>query len=146
MRYGDPALALKMAREADGILVPAMVSFLEARIDPTPAKIDRAIVAFRALYRAEPDPGVLAQALGAFGRTEEAIQLLLDYDGGNSGDGAEILFRPPLREVRRDPRFMQIARNFGVTDYWKKSGILPDFCFEPNLPYDCKRELAKTAS
>jgi DNA-binding winged helix-turn-helix (wHTH) protein/tetratricopeptide (TPR) repeat protein len=143
MRYGDPTLALRIARDADGILDPAMVSFLEARSNPSEANIERALVAFRAHYRAEQDPGVLAQALGTFGRTEDAIQLLLHYDGGNSGDGAEILFRPPLGEVRRDPRFMQIARNFGLVDYWGRSGILPDFCYEPGLPYDCKRELAR---
>ncbi|MFL5571352.1 MAG: tetratricopeptide repeat protein [Gemmatimonadaceae bacterium] len=144
MRYGDPKVALNIARSSDRVLGPAMVSFVEARINPTKANIDRAIAMFEAQYRAEPrDPTVLAQALGAFGRNEEAIRLLLRYDGSNSGDGAEVLFRPPLHDVLRDPRFMKIAENFGITDYWIKSGILPDFCYEPDLPYDCKRQLAE---
>ena len=147
MRYGDPRAALRIAQGGEGVIDPSIVSFLEARIDPTKANVDRAIEGLMSAYRADPrEPGALAQALGAFGRTEDAIQLLLRYDGGNSGDGAEMLFRPPMREVRRDPRFMQIARNFGVTDYWMRSGILPDFCFEPGLPYDCKRELARIAN
>lgn len=145
MRYGDPKWALAMARSGSWVVDVPMISFLEARADPTEANIDRAITELRAQYREARDPGLLAQALGAFGRTEDAIQLLLNYDGSNSGDGSEDLFRPSLREVRRDPRFMQIARNFGVTDYWLRSGILPDFCYEPGLPYDCKRELARVA-
>lgn len=145
-RYGDPKVALQLARSGNAVVEEAVVTFLEARMDPTKAKVDRAIDSLTAAYRADPkEPGFLAQALGMFGRTEDAIQLLLRYDGSNSGDGAEMLFRPNLREVRRDRRFMAIARNFGVTDYWVKSGILPDFCFEPGLPYDCKRELARLA-
>ena len=147
MRYGDPKLALNIARSGRSVVGMATISFLEARVDPTPANIDRAIAELAAEYRAEPrEPGLLAQALATFGRTEDAIHLLLRYDGRNSGDGVEMLFRPHMRAVRRDPRFMRIARNFGVTDYWIKSGILPDFCFEPGLPYDCKTELAKLAS
>lgn len=145
MRYGDPELALAMARSSGAVVETPMIAFLEARIHPTNANIDRAIAQLTAGYRQYPvEPGWLAQAFGAFGRTEEAIHFLLRYPyGGNSGDAAEVLFRPTLREVRRDPRFMQIARNFGVTDYWIRSGILPDFCYEPDLPYDCKEELAK---
>ncbi len=147
MRYGDPKLALNIARSGRSVVGMATISFLEARVDPTPANIDRAIAELAAEYRADPrEPGLLAQAQATFGRTEDAIQLLLRYDGRNSGDGVEMLFRPHMRAVRRDPRFMRIARNFGVTDYWIKSGILPDFCFEPGLPYDCKTELAKLAS
>jgi len=27
--------------------------------------------------------------------------------------------------------------------YWKKSGKWPDFCSDPDLPYDCRKEGAK---
>lgn len=145
MRYGDPKFALAMARNGKSVVEEPMVSFLEARVDPTKANIDRAIDQLMAGYRQYPiEPGWVAQALGAFGRTDEAIHFLLAVpDGDKSGDGAEMLFRPHMREIRRDPRFMQIAHNFGVTDYWIKSGVLPDFCYEPDLPYDCRREIAK---
>ncbi len=144
-RYGDPARALDIARSGHSVVEVPMMKFLEARRDPTKANVDRAIAALMAGYQEFPiEPGWVAQALGTFGRKEEAIRFLLSYPyGGDSGDGAEMLFRPPLHEVRRDPRFMQIAKVFGVTDYWVKSGVLPDFCFEPDLPYDCKAELAK---
>jgi DNA-binding winged helix-turn-helix (wHTH) protein/tetratricopeptide (TPR) repeat protein len=147
MRYGDPKVAMAMARSGGSVVEAPMLSFLEARIEPSRASIDGAIEQLMAGYRQFPEePGWVAQALGAFGRNEEAIQFLLHYPAGaNSGDGAEMLFRPTLRGVRRDPRFILIARNFGVTDYWVRSGILPDYCFDPSLPYDCKQELAKLA-
>ena len=143
LRYGDAKEALRIALASEGVVDPPMIDFIEARISPTKPNIDRAIDSAIGAYRADPrEPGFVAQSLAAFGRTDEAVRFLLAYrDGGKSGDGAEMLFRPPMREVRRDRRFMQIARNFGVTDYWIRSGILPDFCFEPGLPYDCKREL-----
>jgi hypothetical protein len=33
-----------------------------------------------------------------------------------------------------------------LLDYWRASGKWPDFCFEPDLPYDCKAEAAKLAA
>jgi hypothetical protein len=38
---------------------------------------------------------------------------------------------------------MLVARKAGLFDYWRKSGRWPDFCFEEELPYDCKAEAAK---
>ena len=56
-----------------------------------------------------------------------------------------MLFRPAYAGLRRDPRFMQVAKRIGLVDYWRKSGKWPDFCFEPDLPYNCKAEVAKLA-
>ena len=54
-----------------------------------------------------------------------------------------VLFRPVLKPFRQEARFMQVAHRFGLADYWRKTGKWPDFCFEPDLPYDCKAEAAK---
>ncbi len=54
-----------------------------------------------------------------------------------------LLFRAWMVNVRRDPRFMRLAQRVGLLDYWKKSGKGPDFCAEPDMPYDCKKEAAK---
>jgi adenylate cyclase len=54
-----------------------------------------------------------------------------------------LLFAPATASVRRDPRFMTIAAQFGLTDYWRTSGRWPDFCAEPGLPYDCKTAAAR---
>jgi len=145
MRYGDPKAALALAQSGHSVVEEPMIAFLKARMNPTKANVDRAIDELMAGYREYPiEPGWVAQALGLFGRKEEAIRFLLAYPlGDQSGDGAEMLFRPHMHEIRRDRRFIQIAKNFGVTDYWIKSGILPDFCYEPDLPYDCKQQLAQ---
>jgi hypothetical protein len=55
----------------------------------------------------------------------------------------DVIFRPPLRDLRRDPRFMLVTKRLGLLDYWKSSGKWPDFCFEADMPYDCEREAAK---
>jgi TolB-like protein len=48
------------------------------------------------------------------------------------------LFGLQTTEMRRDPRFMQLAQRLGLVDYWQTTGHWPDFCSEPGLPYDCK--------
>ena len=56
-----------------------------------------------------------------------------------------VLFRPPVREFRKNKRFIALAARFGVVDYWQRTGVWADFCREPDLPYDCKAEAAKIA-
>lgn len=145
LRYDDPSAALRAINSGERIAPPQTISFLRAREDPTAFNIERALADEHAYYRAEPDnPGGLIQALGQFGRTEEVIRILLNFRGaGTAGDGSEILFRPALEEVRRDPRFMVIANNFNLLHYWTRSGHWPDFCSKPDLPYDCKAEAMK---
>jgi hypothetical protein len=33
-----------------------------------------------------------------------------------------------------------------LLSHWQKGGKWPDFCFEPDLAYDCKAEAAKLAA
>src|SRR5262249_24641340 len=47
-------------------------------------------------------------------------------------------FYPEMKAFRQDPRFMPLAHRLGLVDYWMKSGKWPDFCAEPDLPYDCR--------
>ena len=51
---------------------------------------------------------------------------------------ARILYYPEMREFRRDPRFMPLAKRMGLVDYWLATDKWPDFCSEPDLPYDCR--------
>lgn len=145
LRFGDPLTALRMIRSGEVIAGGEEVSFLNARLRPTKANVDRAIAEEMAYYRANPKyfSGVV-QALGEFGRNDEAIELLLNYKYPNfTGDNAEVLFRPALREVRRDPRFMQAAARLGLAPYWQRSGKWPDFCSDGDQPYDCRTEATK---
>jgi tetratricopeptide (TPR) repeat protein len=146
LRFGDPKEALKIYRTSlSGADFPQQESFILARIDPTPANIQRAIDEERAIYAQDSRDMVgLIQALGQFGRKDEAIDLLLHYAGGPAiGWNAEVLFRPAMRDVWRDPRSIAAAAHLGYLKYWKMSGNWPDFCSDPTLPYNCRKEAAR---
>lgn len=150
LRYGDPRAALRtLQQRGSGNLTPlpgdvALQSFLEARIDPSPAKIDKVLDSFRARYRRdEADIPAYLQALGTFGRVAEAYDVLkpaitLDSMLPNT----EVLFRHHMRSIRADPRFIALTAKLGLLAYWETTGVWPDFCNEPNLRYDCKTEAA----
>lgn len=38
-----------------------------------------------------------------------------------------MLFTPTAAAMRQDPRFLPLMREMGLTDYWKRRGIAPDF-------------------
>jgi tetratricopeptide (TPR) repeat protein len=147
LRFGDPNEALALYRQyiAPNGSNPAEEIFIEARIDPTPQKIEAALDAERRINRQNPEfISSLIQALAYFGRKDEALDLLLHYPAGEMvGYNTEVLFRPMMREMWRDPRSIAAAAHIGLVHYWKSSGNWPDFCFDPTLPYDCKKEAAK---
>lgn len=148
LRFGDPREAIVLYRRYAQQTTdnPALAAFIEARIEPTPENVQRAIDAERKHNAQYPNfIASLVQALGQFGRKDEVIDLLLNYKGSNDdkGEAAEVLFRPAMRDVWRDPRSMAAAAHLGLLHYWKASGKWPDFCFDPTLPYDCKKEAVK---
>jgi hypothetical protein len=57
--------------------------------------------------------------------------------------GTMQFFYPEMKAFRQDPRFMPLANRLGLVEYWRTSGHWPDFCAEPDLPYDC-RGVART--
>ena len=58
---------------------------------------------------------------------------------------ATFFFLPETAAMLRDPRFIPLAAQFGLVDYWRATGQWPDFCHDPTLPYDCKAEAARIA-
>lgn len=145
LRFGDPAVALAIVK--DRAPDDPNVKFLAARIAPTPANVDAAIEAQYARFRQDQGIGGLLQALGTFNRVDEAYRILAPGEAVEGlMAGTEILFRPALRGFRADPRFMLLAERLGLSDYWRQSGQWPDFCADPQLPYDCKAEAAKHAN
>lgn len=137
-RYGDFENVIR----ADENYQPAMELYLKARRDPS----NKNVAEFLSYFRARNDPQVpfVLQALGEMNRIDEFFenaermraQEILGFD-------SYILFRPWIATARSDPRFMRLAKGIGLTDYWEKSGNWPDFCWEPNLPYDCRGETGK---
>ena len=125
----------------------ARQAFLRARLSPTPENIVGAVRAAKAASEHRPDSDTAADvifSLGEFDRTEEVLAFLLSWkDTGQIPYLVDILFRPPLADLRADPRFMHVAARWGLVAYWRESGRWPDFCSEPDLPYDCQAEAAK---
>jgi tetratricopeptide (TPR) repeat protein len=144
-RYGDPKVALvllpRIGDFSEAELAPIR-KVLDARMDPTPTKIDDAIAALSALWPNEPQSrNLILLTLGNFGRVNQAYQLMEDpkFQPFIATEG---LFRPDFASVRADPRFMRIAARLGLVRYWRQSGYWPDFCAKEKLPYDCKAEAA----
>ena len=153
LRYGDPRNALRLLRESgageltDSAAGPVWHSFLEARIDPTPANIESALDAFRERSRKVVGDWGYLQALGTFNRVDEAYRLM-ETDEAIEGFSAtpDAFFRIHMRSIYSDPRFMRVAQRLGLLEYWQSSGRWPDFCREPKLPYDCKEVAAQLGS
>lgn len=151
LRYGDPTEARRMLVErgaADPAAVPAdraWLAFVDARAKPTAANIDAALAAFRERHRRDPvDIIGYIQALGTFGKVDEAYAALANPVSIDAlMGGTEALFRPHMRALRKDPRFIGLAKRLGLLRTWQTSGVWADFCAEPDLPYDCKAEAAK---
>ena len=89
----------------------------------------------------------ILQALGPLHRVDQLYAFMDQWPMEQDLPGLTyILFRPWTANVRRDPRFMRLAQRVGLLDYWEKSGKWPDFCAEPDMPYDCKKEAAKLSA
>ena len=120
--------------------------YIDARIDPTDAKVAAWLAAIRKPGLTHPAVIFTAQALGEMKRIDDFYEFFTDDRNVRKlTRGSYVLFRPGLAPVRADPRFMALAQKLGLNDYWRQSGKWPDFCSEPGLPYDCKAEAAKYA-
>ena len=142
LRFRDPREALGLLRagpiETGGAAVHE--ALLEARINPTPARIKAAIERAQLAYANEPRAiFLLLQTLAEFDRKEDIFELLLNWRRPDLADHiADVIFRPAFLEVHKDPRFMLVAQRIGLASYWSATGHWPDFCFVPGLRYDCR--------
>jgi hypothetical protein len=124
-----------------------MEAYLEARLHPTGANVDRATAAVRGAHLAQGRKRAqLLQLLSEFGRTNELYKELAGLRPDQLRVFSALFFRPSFQEFRRDPRFMPLAARAGLVSIWRRSGKWPDFCGETGLPYDCKKEAAKLAA
>lgn len=147
-RAGDPGRALQIMQSgqlgAAFVTNAAHESYLRARIEPTSQNKELAVINARALQMKDPTASwVYARALAEFDRHEQLVDFLLKSDPRLPYATTWVIFRPNFAALHRDPRFMVIAYRFGVSDFWRDTGIWPDFCARPDLPYDCKVEAAK---
>jgi hypothetical protein len=121
----------------------ALEPVLIARIDPSAENMARARSLIRGMLPERPDVATgPVHGYGQFGMADELFAIL-DPKIYTEPELFSVLFRPPFREFRKDVRFIALAKRFGLVDYWQSSGKWPDYCREPDLPYDCKAEAAK---
>jgi len=146
LRYGDPKEALRIVR-SEGIS-REFEEFLVARIDPTPANIERAVSAVRRRGTTSSKAiNDLAQLLAQFGRENEAYELIMGWQRTDqAGAMTGMLFRPTMRKFRSHPRFIRVAAHLGLLAHWRNSGKWPDFCSESDPGYDCAAEAAKLST
>lgn len=145
LRYGDPKVAWEMIRSGQvNTEWRNAKSYLDARLNPTEPNIKRAVQDAYAAYRRIPYTLYhLMIVLSEFGREDELLELMMRVPRDDAVSERDILFRPTAREFWRKPKSLDYARRIGLLQYWQSSGKWPDFCFAPDLPYDCKKETAK---
>jgi TolB-like protein len=84
------------------------------------------------------DQGNAIAMLAMLGDVDAAFEQARRYLLRDSYANSSFLFWPTLAAFRADHRFMKLAADIGLIDYWRSSGKWPDFCEEPGRPYDCK--------
>lgn len=104
--------------------------------------------------RSRPRPG-LANACEQFA-VDWKVRMLAqqgDIDGAyalmkvlpNSRSYYSFLFYPEMGAFRQDKRFMPLVEQLGLLRYWRETNQWPDFCAEPDLPYNCQAWRSKAA-
>lgn len=146
-RYGDARDALRMIQSPDFhqyYPTQDMEPYLLARINPTESNVRKAIAALQGAQLAGiRKQAQLAQLLADFGRNDELYKFAMGLSPEQLSLISSVFYRPQFQQFLQDPRFMQVAVRAGVAEFWRKTGSWPDFCFKPDLPYDCKNEAAK---
>lgn len=98
---------------------------------------------FAEACRGEGDASARAFALA--GNLDAAYRELETYLGPDRRFVPQ-LFWPEMRGLIRDRRFWPFVARLGLVDYWLDSNQWPDFCAEPDLPFDCKEQARKARS
>jgi DNA-binding SARP family transcriptional activator len=149
-RSSDAAPCACMPSTPEGI--QALDLFLAARKSGSPRDADKALAALKAaVQHFKLHPRYFVFAATALGRPDDAFDMLdriAKFPGPIpmlQGDPA-YLFEGPAAPLQRDRRFWPLAAQTGYAKYWAVRGVLPDFCSDPTLPYDCRVEAARVAS
>ncbi|MGD9980188.1 MAG: hypothetical protein AB7H66_01615 [Hyphomonadaceae bacterium] len=148
--YNNPAEALRMLDTIETAPVRMERSirelwrnYLRARVSGNRERIRSAAFALVELaQRRQFNRFSVAAALADVGETDAAFEILDDLMR-NPMAGTSAIFNTPYAGLRRERRFMMLARDAGLIAYWRETGRWPDFCGARDLPYDCEEEAAR---
>lgn len=144
---GRPRAALAMLESkepAPPIYSPEAIALWRVSLAALDQRTPASIAAARSanLEAAKRDPRLSNQAilvLGALGVTDAAFEIANALfvvpgsrhsgmpDRGTAWRFAPWLFTPPTAALRADPRFAPLCDAVGLTDYWAKRGVRPDY-------------------
>jgi len=147
-RWGDPAKAMRLLTElpqGSAAHMAEQAAFLRWRAHPTPETNAAAADALRREYRSTGATPALVQQLAWLGRIDEAYARAEELNAPmdripDEWDSGATWYRDYLAPFRADPRFMKLAARIGLARVWVRTGLWPDFCADPRLPYDCRAE------
>gem|GEM_PF-1288882 len=154
VRYADPAKAI--ATLTDPVLTagqsPARLHLLrleaDARAHPSPATVEAAASAIKALYVGSDNAFGAAVNFMVIGDMNDAYASIDKMPSALQnvpfGDNPSPFFRPFAVRFRADPRFMPLAAKLGLVAIWQKTKW-PDFCTARDAPYDCRAVAEKLA-
>ena len=143
LRYGDPKEALRLVRAGLAQASASTEIVLAAKTDPTSTNVERAKTTIRNAVERYPNQATgPLQAYPEFGMEDELFDLFERWQRIEPAT-LSVLFRPAFRGLHKDPRFLHLAARSGMVAIWQDTGKWPDFCFEPDLPYECAVEAAK---
>jgi hypothetical protein len=118
---------------------------LSAFADPSPAAVARTrLASFHAAKVARQTDGPGVMILSALGDVDGAFAIadgsllsrgpIIRVAGSKVPVEASIdrvnmqwLFTPPCAEMRADPRFGPLCDGIGLTEYWRRRGVRPDY-------------------
>jgi TolB-like protein/tetratricopeptide (TPR) repeat protein len=155
MFNGAPHEALAMLDEGAVELRPqtqrAVRTFLQAQAAEDRARVRAAVLHLARLARqgAYDLPSTISSA-SMSGELDLAFELGEVYLAGSldgvspatpaRGATSHFMFLSPTENLRRDPRFIRLAAQAGLLEYWLQSGAWPDFCRRRDLGYNCENE------
>jgi DNA-binding winged helix-turn-helix (wHTH) protein/tetratricopeptide (TPR) repeat protein/TolB-like protein len=122
--------------EADELA--AFRQYLTAKVSGDPSERRRAAERYVELALAGRfDTAPAISALSEIGELDRAFLLAREYLGKPFAN-TWVFFSPPTEAMRADPRFIPLLAATGLVDFWTQTGQWPDFCYDPDLPYNCR--------
>jgi len=152
-RLGDPGIALSILKNADArpqnardVTLEAYRRLAETRLARKPASTADFLRWLKQEVAVDQlDVDFAAPLLAGFGDTDGAFRMAFAYRGDPINIDPAFLWQPESLPLRRDPRFIALAAKFHVAEFWRTTGLWPDFCSTPSWPYNCRTEVARVA-